>query len=78
MADANGTLTGRSEPEPELRQLLHQLNNQLSVILAHAELLEAKAVDGFSRSRASQLVTGALSAMTTVRAISERVDPPPL
>ena len=29
----------------ELRELLHRLSNQLGVILAHAELLEAKAPD---------------------------------
>ena len=29
----------------DLRTLIHRLNNQLGVILAHAELLEAKASD---------------------------------
>ena len=32
------------------------LNNQLGIILAHAELLEAKATDDISRSRAGQVV----------------------
>ena len=36
----------------ELRLLFHRLNNQLGIILAHAELLEAKATDGATRARA--------------------------
>ena len=38
---------------PELRTLLHQVNNQLGIILANAELLEAKLEDGASRARES-------------------------
>ena len=37
--------TSQSASEPELRPLFHQLNNQLGIVLAHAELLEAKAAD---------------------------------
>jgi len=37
----------------ELRLLFHQLNNQLGVILAHAELLESKAADDAIRVRAA-------------------------
>jgi len=61
---------------PELRQLFHRLNNQLGVILAHAELLEAKALDDPSRARASQVVASALDAMSTAREIRDhlRVD----
>jgi hypothetical protein len=58
---------------PELRQLFHRLNNQLGVILAHAELLEAKALDDSSRARASQVVTSVLDAMSTTREIRDRV-----
>ena len=58
---------------PELRQLFHRLNNQLGVILAHAELLEAKALDDRSRARASQVVTSVLDAMSTTREIRDRV-----
>jgi two-component sensor histidine kinase len=39
----------------ELRELLHRLSNQLGVILAHAELLEAKAPDEPRRARAAQI-----------------------
>ena len=40
---------GAMEQPRELRQLFHQLNNQLGIILAHAELLEKKAADETSR-----------------------------
>lgn len=56
--------------EPEsLRLLFHRLNNQLGIILAHAELLEAKAADDASRARATQVVTSVLEAMGTAKEI---------
>jgi two-component sensor histidine kinase len=57
----------------ELRELLHRLSNQLGVILAHAELLEAKAPDGARRARAAQIVSAAVDAMTTTREIRQQV-----
>ena len=54
---------------PDLRMLFHQLNNQLGIILANAELLESKASDEASRARAAQLVASSLDAMATVMAI---------
>jgi len=53
----------------DLRSLMHRLNNQLGVILAHAELLEAKAPDEGQRARASVVVTAALQAMSLTREI---------
>ena len=50
---------------PELRLLFHRLNNQLGIILAHAELLEAKGADETSRARAAQVVSSVLEAMGT-------------
>lgn len=59
-----------SEPgENDLRTLIHRLNNQLGVILAHAELLEAKAADAGQRARAMQVVSAALQAMSLAREI---------
>ena len=55
--------------QPELRSLFHRLNNQLGIILAHAELLELKAADESSRSRATQVVSSVLDAMGTAREI---------
>jgi hypothetical protein len=67
-----------AEPAPwaELRPLFHQLNNQLGIILAHAELLEAKAASEPERQRASQIVTSALDAMMTVRSLRDRQERP--
>jgi hypothetical protein len=53
----------------DLRALFHRLNNELGIILSHAELLEAKSADDISRSRAAQVVTSVLDAMGTARAI---------
>lgn len=50
---------------PDLGSLFHRLNNQLGIILANAELIEAKAQDEASRSRAAQIAASALEAMST-------------
>jgi hypothetical protein len=60
---------------PELRLLFHRLNNQLGIILAHAELLEAKAADDVNRARAGQVVASALDAMGTVKEIRKLSEP---
>jgi hypothetical protein len=60
---------GAMEQPRELRQLFHQLNNQLGIILAHAELLEKKAADETSRSRATQVVSSVLDALGTAKEI---------
>lgn len=72
--DAGPTLTSMNEMPPgaagdDLRTLIHRLNNQLGVILAHAELLEAKAPDPGQRARATQVVSAALQAMSLAREI---------
>jgi hypothetical protein len=66
------------EPMPadesaDLRILFHRLNNELGIILSHAELLEAKSADDISRSRAAQVVTSVLDAMGTARSIRARL-----
>ena len=53
----------------DLGLLFHRLNNQLGIILANAELLEAKLAEESARARASQVVSSALQAMTTAREI---------
>ena len=60
----------------ELRALFHRLSNQLGIILAHAELLEAKAGDEIARARAAQIVAATLEAMGTAKAIRTRTDEP--
>jgi len=42
---------GFMDEMPELRLLFHRLNNQLGIILAHAELMHAKAPDDANRAR---------------------------
>ena len=63
------------DESPELRLLFHRLNNQLGIILAHAELLEAKASDDMNRARASQVVSSTLEAMGTANEIRRVATP---
>jgi hypothetical protein len=58
----------------ELRTLFHRLNNQLGIILAHAELLEAKALDEKNRARAAQVVASTIDAMTTAQELRRQID----
>jgi hypothetical protein len=60
---------GPMDESLDLRLLFHRLNNQLGIILAHAELLEAKASDDMNRARAAQVVSSALEAMATAKEI---------
>jgi hypothetical protein len=60
-----------NEPQ-DLGLLFHRLNNQLGIILANAELLEAKLTEEMSRARASQVVASVLDAMATAREIRIR------
>jgi hypothetical protein len=55
------------DPLPDLSQVFHRLNNQLGVILANAELLEARLTDDTQRARAGQVVNGALEAISAVQ-----------
>lgn len=57
-----------------LREMFHRLNNQLGIILAHAELLEAKAGDDISRARAAQVVASTLDAMATAKELRDRTE----
>ncbi len=68
---------GPMDERPELRLLFHRLNNQLGIVLAHAELLETKAGDDVTRSRAAQVVASTLEAMATAKEIRERTSPRP-
>ena len=65
------------DESPELRLLFHRLNNQLGIILAHAELLEAKAADDMIRGRAAQVVASALEAMGASKEIRRHITEKP-
>ena len=71
MPSADDRRASANEPA-DLGLLFHRLNNQLGIILANAELLEAKAADEMSRARAAQVVASVLDAMTTAREIRLR------
>ena len=84
MIPAPGTHTGGPDSgrhangpaiDGDLRLLFHRLNNQLGIILAHAELLEAKSADDTNRARAAQLVSSALDAMGTAKSIRQITEP---
>jgi hypothetical protein len=64
-----------SQAEIDLQALFHRLNNQLGILLAQAELLEAKAADDAYRVRAAQVVSSTLAALGTVREIRQRTEP---
>lgn len=70
-AYARPASTTHVEPDraSELRSLFHTLNNQLGVILTYAELLEAKAPDEGQRARAAQIVSAAIDALGTTKAL---------
>ena len=64
------------DESPELGLLFHRLNNQLGIILAHAELLEAKASDDVQRARAAQVIASVLEAMGTAKEIRRQANNP--
>lgn len=68
-------IEGRHNPPQlgDLQALLHRLNNQLGVILAHAELLESKALDDAHRARASHVVGATLEAMAVTRVLRDQL-----
>jgi hypothetical protein len=63
----------RTSVDEQLGLLFHRLNNQLGIILANAELLEAKAGDDQTRARAGQVVASVLEAMTTARELRKQI-----
>ncbi len=73
MQSAELRVQSHSKSTEDPKALLHKLNNQLGVILAHAELLETKAQDAAQKARASQVVNAALQAMAVSRELRETV-----
>ena len=67
---------GAMDQPEELRRLFHRLNNQLGIILAHAELMEKKSSDETSRARATQVVSSVLDAMGTAKEIRMQMGKP--
>jgi hypothetical protein len=71
-SDVTGT-SAAVDDHTDLSLLFHRLNNQLGIILANAELVEAKAGDEASRRRGTQLVASTLEALATVKDIRQRL-----
>ncbi|HEX6322233.1 MAG TPA: hypothetical protein VFZ36_00800 [Vicinamibacterales bacterium] len=61
----------------DIGRLFHRLNNQLGIVLANAELLEVRAADDATRSRAAQVVSSALDAMATAAEIRKLAETGP-
>jgi hypothetical protein len=72
MPAADDRTRAAGDDTEDLGLLFHRLNNQLGIILANAELLEAKSSDEMGRARAAQVVSSVLDAMTTAREIRLR------
>lgn len=77
VSPAGATLSQAELMPPEHRELFHQLNNQLGIVLAYAELLESKAGDESQRARARQIVTSVLDALGTSKALQRQLGSSP-
>lgn len=68
--------SGEGEPRSltEMSRLFHKLNNQLGIVLAHAEMLEEKVTDPTHREHAARVVSSVLSALETSREIRRLSD----
>lgn len=62
-----------TDTQPDLPRLFHRLNNQLGIILANAELLEARLIDEPHKARAGHIVAGALEAMSAIHDLRRAV-----
>ncbi len=61
----------------EVESLFHRLYNQLGIILANAELLEAQQAEGKTRSRAGLIMSSVVEAMGTARELRAQMDREP-
>lgn len=67
-------MTGSDRPAgSDPATLFHRLNNQLGVILAHAELLESKSPDAAQRARATQVVSATLEALAVTHRLRDQI-----
>jgi hypothetical protein len=64
-----------NDDRTDVAALFHRLNNQLGIVLAQAELLEAKAIDDRNRARAAHVIAGVLEALGTARELRTQLQP---
>src|SRR5205085_5868738 len=67
-----GSVMPARELESGRRDILHRLNNQLGIVLGHAELLESKATDASDPSRAARIAASTLEAISAARALRQQ------
>ena len=72
--DPGGSPLSEPNAAAEVSRLFHRLNNQLGVVLAHAEMLEEKAVEETHRQHAARVVSSVLDALGTSREIRRLSD----
>lgn len=63
-----------TSPDP-LADAFHRLNNHLGIVLVNAELIEQRAPDAATRTRAADIVAAAVAALEAVRTIRQQVSP---
>ena len=56
-----------------LAELFHRLNNHLGIVLVNAELIESRCPDAGTRTRASDVVQAAVSALDAVKEIRRQL-----
>ena len=74
VSQAGDTPVREPKVSDEMHRLFHKLNNQLGIVLAHAEMLEEKSVEEAHRQHASRVVTSVLDALGTSREIRRLSD----
>ena len=72
---AAGTRSGDLPSRPDVQSLFHRLNDQLGVVLARAELLQARAGSESDRRQAEAIVGSTLSALATIRELRLAAQP---
>ncbi len=73
-AYSEDSLVSEPRTSAEMSRLFHQLNNQLGIVLAHAEMLEEKAADEPQRQHAAHIIASVLDALATSRKIRYQSD----
>ena len=74
VSQPGGAPVSESKASDEMNRLFHRLNNQLGIVLAHAEMLEEKSMEEVQRQHASRVVASVIDAHNTSREIRRLSD----